>query len=210
MSISGVMYSITQSVSIPEALSFWVPELMFGSPISMSLRPAAFRTSPKSRNPVHVSKLAVGSADTSGWFTWALPQAVATAAMKMPTDHRKTVPMRADSFESVLLLPVRSFGQTLLMPVDWYGTCDDSRWRVAIADSILSKMSLTNQRVQVARPAQGNFSAKGIVGTAFPAVGGARFAGLYVLDPDDIDDLDKVETLLFNESELESVPRKLS
>ncbi len=83
---------------------------------------------------------------------------------------------------------------------------DDSRWRAAIAESILSGMSLTNQRVQVARPAQGNFSAKGIVGTAFPAVGDARVAGLYVLDPDDTDDLDKVETLLFNESELESMP----
>ena len=66
-------------------------------------------------------------------------------------------------------------------------------------------MPLTNQRVQVARPARENFSARGIVGTAFPAVGGTRVAGLYVLDPDDTDDLDKVETLLFNESELESV-----
>ena len=83
---------------------------------------------------------------------------------------------------------------------------DDSRWRAAIAESILSGMSLTNQRVQVARPAQGNFSAKGIVGTAFPAVGDARVAGLYVLDPDDAHDLDKVETLLFKESELDSLP----
>ena len=75
-----------------------------------------------------------------------------------------------------------------------------------MAGSKLSGLSLTDQPVQVARPAQGNFSAKGVVGTAFPALGDARVAGLYVLDHDDTDDLDKVETLLFKESELDSMP----
>ena len=45
-----------------------------------------------------------------------------------------------------------------------------------------------------------------VVGTAYPAVGGRRVVGLYVVDPDDPDDLIKVEGLLFGESELELLP----
>jgi len=67
-------------------------------------------------------------------------------------------------------------------------------------------MTLGNKRVQVARPAHGNFSARGVVGTAYPAVGGRRVAGLYVLDPDRAEDLEKVECLLFSESELKALP----
>ena len=67
-------------------------------------------------------------------------------------------------------------------------------------------LSLANKRVQVARPAKGNYLALGVVGTAYPAVGDARVADLYAVDPDDDEDLDKVEDLLFSESELELLP----
>ena len=48
--------------------------------------------------------------------------------------------------------------------------------------------------------------ALGVVGTAYPAVGGRRVDGLYVVDPDDSDDLVKVEGLVFGETELELLP----
>ena len=48
--------------------------------------------------------------------------------------------------------------------------------------------------------------ALGVIGTAYPAVGGGRVVGLYVVDPDDPDDLVKVEGLLFGETELELLP----
>ena len=64
-------------------------------------------------------------------------------------------------------------------------------------------MTLANRRVQVARPAERHGTARGIVGIAYPAVGGLRVAGLYVVDPDDKADLIKVENLLFSETELE-------
>ena len=48
--------------------------------------------------------------------------------------------------------------------------------------------------------------ALGVIGTAYPAVGGRRVVGLYVVDPDDPDDLVKVEGLLFGETELELLP----
>ena len=67
-------------------------------------------------------------------------------------------------------------------------------------------MALAHKRVQVARPAEGNSLALGVVGTAYPAVGDARVADLYAVDPDDDDDLIKVEGLLFGESELELLP----
>ena len=56
--------------------------------------------------------------------------------------------------------------------------------------------------VQVVRPAMGNSSAIGIVGMAHPAIIPAD-RGLYMLDPENIDDLEKVEALLFTEAELE-------
>ena len=64
-------------------------------------------------------------------------------------------------------------------------------------------MTLANRRVRVARPAEGSHMALGVVGTAYPALGGRRVAGLYVVDPDDKDDIVKVEGLLFGETELE-------
>ena len=67
-------------------------------------------------------------------------------------------------------------------------------------------MTLANKRVQVARPAEGSYMARGVVGTAYPALGDRRVAGLYVVDPDDKDDLVKVEGLLFGETELELLP----
>ncbi len=48
--------------------------------------------------------------------------------------------------------------------------------------------------------------ALGVVGTAYPAVGGRRVVGLHIVDPDDPDDLVKVEGLLFGERELELLP----
>ena len=48
--------------------------------------------------------------------------------------------------------------------------------------------------------------ALGVIGTAYPAVSGRRVVGLYVVDPDDPDDLVKVERLLFDETELELLP----
>ena len=67
-------------------------------------------------------------------------------------------------------------------------------------------MTLANRRVQVARPAEGSSMVLGVVGTAYPAVGGRRVVGLYIVDPDDPDDLVKVEGLLFGERELELLP----
>ena len=67
-------------------------------------------------------------------------------------------------------------------------------------------MVLANRRVQVIRPAEGSHMALGVIGTAYPAVGGRRVVGLYVVDPDDPDDLVKVEGLLFGETELELLP----
>ena len=67
-------------------------------------------------------------------------------------------------------------------------------------------MILANRRVRVARRAAGISTSLGVVGTAYPAVGGRRVLGLYVVDPDDPDDLVKVEGLLFGETELELLP----
>ena len=67
-------------------------------------------------------------------------------------------------------------------------------------------MVLANRRVRVARPAEGSYMARGVVGTAYPATGGRRVAGLYVVDPDDKEGLIKVEGLLFGETELELLP----
>ena len=58
----------------------------------------------------------------------------------------------------------------------------------------------------MARPADGNSLALGVVGTAYPAVGDSRVADQYAVGPDDDEDLDKVEDLLFSESELEPLP----
>ena len=68
------------------------------------------------------------------------------------------------------------------------------------------QITLANRRVQVAQPAEGSHMALGVVGTAYPAVGGRRVVGLYVVDPDDKEDLVKVEGLLFSEAELEPLP----
>jgi len=68
------------------------------------------------------------------------------------------------------------------------------------------QITLANRRVQVARPAEGSHMALGVIGTAYPAVGGRRVDGLYVVDPDDSDDLVKVEGLVFGETELELLP----
>ncbi len=56
--------------------------------------------------------------------------------------------------------------------------------------------------VQVVRPAMGNSSAIGIVGMAHPAIIPAG-RSLYMLDPENLDDLETVEALLFTEAELE-------
>ena len=64
-------------------------------------------------------------------------------------------------------------------------------------------MTLIAQKlVQVVRPTMGNISAIGIVGMAHPAIIPAG-RGLYMLDPEHLDDLEKVEALLFTEAELE-------
>ncbi len=65
-----------------------------------------------------------------------------------------------------------------------------------------SRMTLAQKLVQVVRPAVGNISAFGIVGMAHPAIIPAD-RGLYMLDPENLDDLEKVEALLFTEAELE-------
>jgi len=67
-------------------------------------------------------------------------------------------------------------------------------------------MNLANMRVRVARREEGSSTSIGVVGTAYLAVGGRRVLGLYVVDPDDPDDLVKVEGLLFSEKELELLP----
>ncbi len=67
-------------------------------------------------------------------------------------------------------------------------------------------MVLLNRRVQVVRRTEGSNMALGVIGTAYPAVGGRSVVGLYVVDPDDPDDLVKVEGLLFGETELELLP----
>ena len=66
-------------------------------------------------------------------------------------------------------------------------------------------MTLANQRVQVAHPTRGNNRAKGVVGTAYPAVGDMDVMFMYLLAPEDPEDLGKVEDLLFTEAELESL-----
>ena len=48
--------------------------------------------------------------------------------------------------------------------------------------------------------------ALGVIGTAYPALGDRRVVRLYVVDPDDPDDIVKVEALLFGETELELLP----
>ncbi len=65
-----------------------------------------------------------------------------------------------------------------------------------------SRTTLAQKLVQVVRPAMGNISAFGIVGMAHPAIIPAD-RGLYMLDPENLDDLEKVEALLFTEAELE-------
>ena len=65
-----------------------------------------------------------------------------------------------------------------------------------------SRTTLAQKLVQVVRPAMGNISAIGIVGMAHPAIIPAG-RGLYMLDPENLDDLETVEALLFTEAELE-------
>ena len=64
-----------------------------------------------------------------------------------------------------------------------------------------SRTTLSQKLVQVVRPAMGNISAIGIVGMAHSAFVPAG-RGLYMLDPENLDDLETVEALLFTEAEL--------
>ncbi len=65
-----------------------------------------------------------------------------------------------------------------------------------------SRTTLAQKLVRVVRPAMGNTSAIGIVGMAHSAFVPAG-RGLYMLDPENLDDLETVEALLFTEAELE-------
>ena len=65
-----------------------------------------------------------------------------------------------------------------------------------------SRTTLAQKLVQVVHPAMGNTSAIGIVGMAHPAIIPAG-RGLSMLDPENLDDLETVEALLFTEAELE-------
>ncbi len=65
-------------------------------------------------------------------------------------------------------------------------------------------MDMAYRRVKVV--SSGSSRALGVIGTAYPALGGRRVVGLYVVDPDDPDDLGIVEGLLFGETELELLP----
>ena len=62
-------------------------------------------------------------------------------------------------------------------------------------------MTLANQRVRVARPAEENSVAKGVVGMALPAIGVGTLE-LYYLIPYYGGDMDKVQGLLFTEEPL--------
>ena len=64
-------------------------------------------------------------------------------------------------------------------------------------------MTLANKRVRVARPAEENKVANGVVGMALPAIGTLE---LYFLIPYYGGDMDKVEGMLFSEVELEPLP----
>ena len=55
--------------------------------------------------------------------------------------------------------------------------------------------------VQVIRPTRENAVAAGIVGTAYRAVPEVEF--LFILDPDDPRDFDRIGSLYFTEGELE-------
>ena len=66
-------------------------------------------------------------------------------------------------------------------------------------------MTLANQRVRVARPTEENSVAKGVVGMALPAIGVGTLRPYYLI-PYYGGDMDKVEGMLFSDSELESLP----
>lgn len=66
-------------------------------------------------------------------------------------------------------------------------------------------MTLANKRVRVARPTKENRVANGVVGMALPAIGAGTLE-LYYLIPYYGGDMDKVEGMLFSDSELESLP----
>ena len=67
-------------------------------------------------------------------------------------------------------------------------------------------MTLANQRVIVAHPTAKNNRARGVIGTAYSAVGETDIMFMYVLAPEDPDDLGKVEYLVFTPAELEPLP----
>jgi hypothetical protein len=74
-------------------------------------------------------------------------------------------------------------------------------------------MTLSGKLVQVARPTQENSLAEGMVGTAWSALdmddGAASAASgpdLYILEPEGLDDQEKIAGLLFSEAELEPLP----
>ena len=66
-------------------------------------------------------------------------------------------------------------------------------------------MVLANKRVRVARPTKENRVANGVVGMALPAIGAGTLE-LYYLISYYGGDMDKVEGMLFSDSELESLP----
>lgn len=66
-------------------------------------------------------------------------------------------------------------------------------------------MTLANKRVRVARPAEENKVANGVVGMALPAIGVGALE-LYFLIPYYGGDMDKVKGMLFSEVELEPLP----
>ncbi len=63
-------------------------------------------------------------------------------------------------------------------------------------------MTIAHRRVQVARPTAENSLAHGIVGMALPAIGVGE-DGQYFLIPEDADELEVVQDLVFSEAELE-------
>lgn len=74
-------------------------------------------------------------------------------------------------------------------------------------------VNLSGKRVQVARPTPENSLAQDMVGTAWSVkdmgddmTSGDNIPELYLLEPDGLDDQEKIAGLLFAEEELEPLP----
>ena len=71
-------------------------------------------------------------------------------------------------------------------------------------------MTLSGKLVQVVRPIPENSLAQGAVGVAWTVaemgIDDVETADMYILEPESLDDQEKVEGLLFTEGELEALP----